>query len=84
MSEYTDVFTDDPGRTNLVKHGIKLLSKEHIRSKGYPLPFKRTDTLDKEIEEMLNLRVIEPSISPYSSPILLIPKKNNSVRFCWD
>ena len=30
---------------------------------------------------MIDLRVIEPPVSPYSSSILLIPKQDRSVRF---
>ena len=33
---------------------------------------------------MLDLGVTEPSISPYSSPIVFVPKKDESVRFCID
>ena len=40
--------------------------------------------MESEIDEMIELRVIEPSISPYSSPIVLVPKKDGSVRFCID
>ena len=31
--------------------------------------------MESEIDEMIELGVIEPSLSPYSSPIVLVPKK---------
>ena len=40
--------------------------------------------MESEIDMMIELGVIEPSISPYSSPIVLVPQKNGSVRFCID
>ena len=40
--------------------------------------------MESEIDEMIELGVIEPSISPYSSPIVLVQKKDGSVRFCID
>ena len=40
--------------------------------------------MEIEIQDMFDLGVIEPSISPYSSPIVLVPKKYGSVRFCID
>ena len=36
------------------------------------------------MDEMIELGVIQPSISPYSSPIVLAPKKDGLVRFCID
>ena len=38
--------------------------------------------MDSEIKEMLELGVIEKSVFPYSSPVVLVPKKDGSVRFC--
>ena len=40
--------------------------------------------MESEIDEMIELGVIVPSISPYSSPIVLVPKKDGSVIFCID
>ena len=40
--------------------------------------------METDIQDMLDLGVIEPSISPYSSTIVLVPKKDGSVRFCID
>ena len=40
--------------------------------------------MEAEIQEMIDLDEIEPSISPYLSPGVLVPKKDGSVRFCID
>ena len=73
-----------PGHTDLIQHDIKLLTSEPIRSKGYPVSFKARNAMDSEIKEMLKLGVIEKSVSPYSSPVVRVPKKDGSVRFCID
>ena len=36
--------------------------------------------MDSEIKEMLELGVIEKSVSPYSSPVVFEQKKDGSVR----
>ncbi|XP_070550990.1 uncharacterized protein [Ptychodera flava] len=36
----------------------------------------------REVESMLEMGVIEPSDSPYASPIVLINKKHGTIRFC--
>ena len=38
----------------------------------------------QKIQEMLDLGVIKPSVSPCSLPIVLVPKKDGSMRFCID
>ena len=74
----------DMGRTNLVKHHIKLTD---------PLPFKETyrrippqiyDKVRAHIQEMLDLGAIRPSNSPWASAIVLVRKKDGRLRFCID
>ena len=76
--QYPDVLTSVPGRTDLIQHNIKLSTSEPIRSKGYLVQFKARDVMDSEIKEMLELGVIEKSVSPYSSPVVHVPKKDGS------
>ena len=84
IEQYPEVLSSLQGRTDQKQHDIKLLTSEPIRSKGYPIPFKTRDVMEAEIQEMIDLDVIEPSISPYSSPVVLVPKTDGSVRFCID
>ena len=81
IEQYPDVLTSLPGRTDVIRYNIKLLTAEPVRSKGYPIPYKTHEVLETEIQEMLDLGVIEPSVIPYSSPIVLVPQIDGSVRF---
>jgi len=51
-----------------------------IRCKPYPLPHTLRDDVKSEVEEMCRLGVIERSNSPYSSPLLLVKKKDGTNR----
>ena len=84
MKQYPDVLSSLPGLTDRIQHDIKLLTSETIRTKGYSIPYKTRSVMETEFQDMLDLGVIERSISPYSSPIVLVPKKDGSVRFCID
>ncbi|XP_071503098.1 uncharacterized protein [Diadema antillarum] len=84
LEEYQETLTDMPGLTTLGKHDIKLLSKEPIKSKPYPLPHALRGEVTKEVKKMIDLGVVEPSLSPYASPIVMVKKKDGSIRFCCD
>lgn len=80
----TDVLTDIPGTTNLVEHKINVTSSEPVRVKPYPVPFYTERTISEEVQKMLQLKVIEPSSSPYSALVFIAWKKDGTNRFCID
>ena len=48
------------------------------------MPYAKRRALVDEIEKMLKLGIIERSNSPYSAPIVLVPKKDGTTIFCID
>ena len=84
LHDHSNVFSDLPGCTNLIEHRILVTSVDPVRVKPYPVPFAVRTTINGEIDKMLKLNVIEPSTSPYAAPVVLVKKKDGSIRFCID
>ena len=84
LSEYGDVLTDLPGCTKLEEHTVRMTSHTPIRKKPYPIPFHAKEAMRLEIDKMVKMGVIEPSNSPFCSPVVLVEKKDKSLRFCVD
>ena len=80
LEQYSDIFTDVPGSTDLAEHRIELSSSDPVRLRPYPLPYNMRVVVEKEVQDMLKLGVIEPTSSPYSSPLHLVRKKDGSFR----
>ncbi|VDH97682.1 Hypothetical predicted protein [Mytilus galloprovincialis] len=84
LDKFSHVLTDIPGRTNVLQHDIKLTSDDPVRFKPYPIPYAMLDTVNKEVDKMIEMDIIERSDSPYSSPFVIVKKKDQSNRFCID
>ena len=85
FAEFPDILTADPGIfSGDVFLNINLTSDIPIRRKPYDLPFTSKQIVEHEIETMLQLGVIEKSKSAYSSPVVLVRKKDGTCRFCID
>ncbi|CAB4012519.1 Retrovirus-related Pol poly from transposon, partial [Paramuricea clavata] len=72
------------GRTDIVKHQIITGSAKPIKQPPRRLPLAKRDVACQAVDKMLKDGVIEPSTSPWSSPVVLVAKKNGNLRFCVD
>jgi len=60
--------------THLIEHKVELTENEPVRHKPYPAPYEMQEVIDKEIDDMLSMGVIEHSEAPYASPLVLVKK----------
>ena len=76
--------SDDLGHTSLVTHPINTGFSQPIRQPTRRLPLHKRAEADTLLKDMLKKGVIEPSSSPWMSPIVFVKKKDGSTRFCVD
>ena len=77
--KYDDIISKnrgDIGMTMLVKMEIDTGNHPPIASKPYTLPLKHYEWVQEEIETLERAGIIERSISPWASPIVIVPKKS--------
>lgn len=75
---YHDIFYDDKcdlSFTNAIKHSIRTTDEEPVFSKSYRYPYHLKNEIQIQIQKLLDNKIIQPSISPYSSPVWIVPKK---------
>eukprot|EP00253_Pinus_taeda_P010028 PITA_10028 len=66
-------------------HNITLvLGAQPPNVRPYRYPFSQKNEIEKIIKELLEVGVIRPSISPYSSPVVMVLKKYGVWRMCPD
>ena len=84
LKSYSDVLTSRPGCTNLIEHDVITTDEIPVRQKPYRVPQAMKEVVMKEITDMTDMGVIEPSTSPWASPIVMVKKKDKTWRFCSD
>jgi hypothetical protein len=55
-----------------------------VNTRPYRLSHSQKDTMEALILQLLKKQVIRPSVSPYSSPTILVKKKDGTWRLCID
>ncbi|XP_077318945.1 uncharacterized protein LOC143940971 [Lithobates pipiens] len=77
-------FTGKPGRTHLAAHQVDTGVHPPIKQSAYRVSLEVLADMKREVEEMLQLGVIQKSHSAWASPVVLVPKKDQTTRFCVD
>ena len=84
LEEFADVLQDEPGRTNLIEHRIEADGARPVRQSPYRIPYSYREMVQEEMKEMEEKGVIEESTSEWASPMVLVGKKDGSMRLCVD
>lgn len=74
----------DFGRTDKVKHHIKLSDQTPFKHRAQPIHPNDVEAVRSHLQELIDTGLIRESESPFSSPIVVVRKKNGQVRLCID
>jgi hypothetical protein len=77
-------FGEVQGPTDRTQHRIRLKTDQPIKQRYRPRNPAMQAVIDQEVEEMIQDGIIEPSRSAWSSPIVVVRKKDGTHRFCID
>ena len=87
LSGWKHIFSQGPtdiGRTNLVEHEIHLTDEHPFKEPFRKIPPALVEEVREHLKEMLEIGVIRESTSPFSSNVVIVRKKDGTIRFCID
>ncbi|KAK9687168.1 hypothetical protein QE152_g36638 [Popillia japonica] len=73
-----------PRKETKIKTKIIMKNEEPIYQRPRRLSPKEKEEVDRQIEEWLREKIIQPSCSEFTSPIVLVKKKGGDTRLCVD
>lgn len=82
--EYADIVSERPTKTTVYEHTIKVTDPTKFVRRTYPIPIKYREQVDLEVQQMLEDGIISRSNSDFLNPMVIVRKKNGSVRLCLD
>ncbi|KAK7862689.1 hypothetical protein R5R35_000930 [Gryllus longicercus] len=79
-----DVFKNHNEPVKGYQFRIELTDSRPFKAKNYPIPVAYRDEVRKLINEMIQEGVIRKATTAYTNPILVVKKKDGSLRLCLD
>ena len=84
VAEYGDTMTKEPGLTHLARFSIDTGGNSAIAQRPYNTPLALRDSVDKEIDWLLEQGYIRESESQWASPMVTVRKPDGTARICVD
>ena len=87
LQDNADIFSKDQqdlGFTQTIEHEIPLIDPTPFRLPYRRIPPSQFHEVRHHIEDLKKSGVIQPSQSPFASPIVIVRKKDGSIRLCVD
>lgn len=72
------------GHTTAVRHHIRLQDETPFKERPRPIHPSDREAVKQHLKELLDAGIIKESQSPFASPVVLVRKKNGSIRLCID
>ena len=72
----------DLGKTSIVKHKTRLDDYTPFKERYHRIPPNLYEEVKKHLKEMLDIGAIQKLNSPLASTVVLVRKKDGSLRFC--
>lgn len=80
LKKYEGVLQKLPGQTKLAEHSIHTGDTPPVRLPPYRIPQAYRKTVEEDMKEMLAHDIITPSSSEWAAPMVIVRKKDGSVR----
>ncbi|KAF0747542.1 Uncharacterized protein FWK35_00020085 [Aphis craccivora] len=84
LCQYPEVFSGEVGRTRVIEHQIHIKDTNPVALNAYGYSREKNELIAEMVRDMEEQGFVEPRISPWVAPVVLVKKKDGSRRFCVD
>lgn len=86
IHKYNDIFAmpeDTMTVNNFYTQKLRIADYQPVYTKNYRTPYAQKEEIKEQVNRLIKNDLIEPSISNFNSPVILVPKKSTSTTKKW-